>query len=253
MTKGYFGVSDRPQVEIGTGAALSSKSDSNTDNSIADNVTFAVGDGTLLIVPETADGGQEYLNRLTFLCDSTLVGLRDYGLLAGGKDTVQVWATNAGSLPFGTVNEATIQYPADGSDQSIVAAVTLAKPEILVIALGSDGLAQLDQVGFLSAYRALVRSITEASPETKIICCGTCSIIANYTGSDGLTPTMMSDANDWIMTVCMETGAYYADIGYVLGDGAGTILSSYASSNGKSLNSAGINLVLDYLKTHAIA
>ena len=247
MTRGYFGVTERPGVELGEGGVSAGSGDSGVDN-----MTYAVGSGSLLTVPESEDGGQDYLNKLTFLCDSTLVGLRDYGLLAGGTETTQVWATHAGSLPFGTVNEAKIEYPADGSEQTIVDAVTLAQPEILVIALGSDSLAQLDQTTFLTAYRTLVRNITSASPNTTLICCGTCSVIANYTGSDGLSPTMMSDANEWIKTVCIETGAYYADISYPLGDGSGTMFSSYASSNGKSLNSTGIGLVLDYLKTHAI-
>ena len=41
-------------------------------------------DGELKTVPETADAGQNYVDGLTFLCDSSIIGLRDYGILSGG-------------------------------------------------------------------------------------------------------------------------------------------------------------------------
>ena len=41
-------------------------------------------------------------------------------------------------------------------------------------------------------------------------------------------------------------------VGGTVGDGTGAALSSYLSSNGKTLNSSGINEVLSYLRTHAL-
>ena len=90
----------------------------------------------------------------------------------------------------------------------------------------------------------MITGIQSASPDTKIICCSISSVIANYTGSDGLTTIMISDANDWIREVCSATNVYFIDSGKAVGDGTGAALSSYLSSNGKTLNSSGINEVL---------
>ena len=40
--------------------------------------------GELRTLPGSGDAGQGYIDGLTFLCDSTTIGLRDYGLLPGG-------------------------------------------------------------------------------------------------------------------------------------------------------------------------
>ena len=46
------------------------------------------------ILGETADAGQEYIDKLTFLGDSTTYGLRYYKMLSGGTDTTQVLLRN---------------------------------------------------------------------------------------------------------------------------------------------------------------
>ena len=43
----------------------------------------------LRTLPESQDAGQGYIDGLTFLCDSSVIGLRDYALLAGGTATTQ--------------------------------------------------------------------------------------------------------------------------------------------------------------------
>ena len=210
------------------------------------------GTGTLLTLPETNDAGQEYIDKLTFLCDSSFIGVRDYGLLAGGTGTYQVWGTDTGSLRVSDLATGTIVYPSDGSSITIADAAMIAKPAILVVCIGQDGLNAVDETAFKASYAAMITGIQSASPDTKIICCSISSVIANYTGSDGLTTIMISEANDWIREVCEATGVYFTDSGKAVGDGTGAVLTSYLSTNGKTLNSSGINEVLSYLRTHAL-
>lgn len=210
------------------------------------------GTGSLLMLPETNDAGQEYIDKLTFLCDSSFIGVRDYGLLAGGTGTYQVWGTDSGSLRVADLPTATIVYPSDGSSVTIADAAMIAKPEILVVCVGQDGLNAVDGTAFKASYAAMITGIQSASPDTKIICCSISSVINNYTGADGLTTIMISDANDWIREVCEATGVYFTDSGKAVGDGTGSVLTSYLSTNGKTLNSSGITEVLSYLRTHAL-
>lgn len=210
------------------------------------------GGGTLLTLPETNDAGQEYIDKLTFICDSSFVGVRDYGLLSGGTGTYQVWATETGSLPIGSIMDKKIIYPSDGSEISISDAAMIAKPPVLVLCVGQDGLNNVDEAGFKNSYTNLIQTLKSASPDSIIICCSITSVLNNYTGADNLTTIMISDANDWIKDVCANQGVYFAESGKAVGDGTGSVLSSYLSNNGKTLNSTGINKILEYLRHHAL-
>ena len=201
-------------------------------------------------VPESEDGGQAYIDSLTFLLDSAAIGLRDYGLLSGGLENQQVWGSDAGNIPVADLAELSIRYPVDGSIISVGNAAMIAKPSRLVISVGSDGLSQVTKEEFIAAYEALIRSIRENSPDTQILCCSLSSVVPDYDASDGLSSSLVGEANEWIQTVCQETGCPYLDTGSVVRDSSGSLMSEFASANGKTLNSAGLNKILMYLRTH---
>ncbi len=232
-------------------AELSAESVKDSEN--VTELTQGTGGGTLLTLPDTSDAGQEYIDKLTFLCDSSFIGVRDYGLLSGGTGTYQVWGTSSGSLRVSDLLTATIVYPSDKSEIAIADAAMIAKPPVLVIVVGQDGLNGVDENSFKACYSGMITSIKSASPDTKIICCSISSVGPNYTGADGLSTIIVSDANDWIREVCESTGVYFTDSAKAVGDGTGAVLSSYLSSNGKTLNSSGITEILNHLRTHALS
>lgn len=232
-------------------AELSAESVKDSEN--VTELTQGTGGGTLLTLPETSDAGQKYIDKLTFLCDSSFIGVRDYGLLSGGTGTYQVWGTSSGSLRVSDLLTATIVYPSDKSEIAIADAAMIAKPPVLVIVVGQDGLNGVDENSFKACYAGMITSIKSASPDTKIICCSISSVGPNYTGADGLSTIIVSDANDWIREVCESTGVYFTDSAKAVGDGTGAVLSSYLSSNGKTLNSSGITEILNHLRTHALS
>lgn len=209
------------------------------------------GDGTLHTLEKSGDVGDEYLDSLTFLFDSATVGIRDYGLLSGGIATTQVWGTNAGNLPMDGILEDTIKYPNDGSEISIANAAMIAKPEKLVISIGTDGLSAMDRDTFIYNYTMLIMSIQTASPDTEIICCSLSSVVSGYGGSDGLSSTKVGDANEWIKQVCIDTGAYFLDVASVINNN-GYLMDKFASSNGKTLNSDGLQEFIKFVRTHAL-
>lgn len=213
-------------------------------------VNVPTNSGTLMSLGDTADGGQGYIDALTFLCDSALIGLRDYGILSGGIATTQVWGSSAGNIPASSIADCTIKYPGDGSNMSASGAAMASQPSTLVISLGTDSLADTTQEDFITNYASLINAIRAASPGTKIICCSVTSVTSGYSGIDGLSVSLISSANEWIRQVCTENGVYYADVASAVCDTSGTLFSEYASSNGKTLNSAGLNEILLYLRTH---
>lgn len=226
-------------------AETTSSANSSTDSSGSDSKGNARGQLNTLI--RSADMGTDYINRITFLVDSTFINLREQQIV----EPTQVWATNSGSLSMTTANTANIRFPNDGSEISAASAAMVAQPEILLIGIGMDGLAKMDEDTFVANYNALIKDIKAASPNTAIICCGLTSVIPGYNGGDGLNVSVVSDGNDWVQLVCRDTGSYYLNIGEDMCESV-QLLTRYASSNGKTLNRSGVEEFLIYVRNHAI-
>ncbi len=208
--------------------------------------------GGVLELPSSQDTGLEYLFNLTFLCDNSFSAVNSFGANFGSTASSQVWLPAGGSLAAANASSTTIIYPQDGTEKTPGDAASVYEPSRLVIYLGADQLSGTSAENFTSGYTALVQAIQSSSPSTKIICCTIGSVTAAYAGSDGLSPELISQANEWIRQVCASTGVYYADLSSILNDDDGYLLAEYASADGKSISSAGINAVMDYFRMHGI-
>lgn len=207
--------------------------------------------GELIILGETKDGGQSYLDSLTLLVDSNLIGLRSYRILEELSQSAQVWGSHSEDIPADALDTIALEM-SDGSLVSPAQAVQTRPPHILVISLGADGLVGVEKDRFIAGYEGLIRSIREVDPQLPIVVCSLSSVTVTYSGVSGLTPNNIREANEWIRQVCMNTGVYYCDAAAAVNDTAGWLMSDYASINGKTLNSSGIKAVLDYLCTHMV-
>lgn len=205
--------------------------------------------GQLYQLAETADGGQAYLDSLSFLVDSSLIGMRDYGLV----NSSQVWGSEAGNIFADTIADPQIRYPVDGSPVSASAAVSALKPSTLIISLGMDGINRTDETKFIADYSALISAIRAQSPDTRIVLCSLCSVTGSYSGTDGMDVSMAQTVEGWVQTVARSTGAYYLDVADAVTDTSGTLLLDYAGANAKALNSAGISKVLEYVRCHVLS
>lgn len=203
-------------------------------------------DGTLHPLVQTADAGEDYLNSLTILCDSSTASLRGAGLC-----TASVWSSETGRLPMNESADWTIRYPGDGSYIGPASAALIAKPKILIVAVGSDGLAEMSKDSFMESYEALIRGIANASPKTVIVCISPCSVTAAYSGTDEFSKEKASEVNGWIKSVCIKTGAYYGDLNDTLCIN-GYLRDEYADGSGRALNNAGLRELLNYLRDHSV-
>ena len=109
----------------------------------------------------------------------------------------------------GYEEEGNIRFPGDGSTVSPGNAAMISKPDILVIMIGKDGLADVSEESFINGYKNLIDSILGQSPSTKIICCSISSITEAYAGT--VTPEKVLLANEWLKTVCTDKAVWYAD------------------------------------------
>lgn len=203
------------------------------------------------VLGQTADAGQEYIDKMVFLGDSTTYGLRYYKMLAGGKQTLQVWTPKSGTLALYNASFATIVYPETNEQITIVEAVSRKKPEYLVITLGVNGASTMKEEHFKSEYKAMLERIMTASPDTKIICQSIFPVARSYDMLGSINNEKIRTANKWIVEVADEVGVKFIDAYSVLCDEEGWLPESYHNGDGIHLHTVSFNIELNNLRTHA--
>ena len=199
-------------------------------------------------LPECDDAGEGYIDRLTFIGDSTTYGLKAYSVI----DASQVWTPSSGTLALFNQSFATIVYPATGEEIPIVDAVTAAKPEYLVLTIGVNGVSMMDEAAFKADYIDLIGRIKAASPDTKIICNSIYPVEASYEAKgNGINNEVIERANGWILQIAEETGTHFTNSASVLKGADGKLIHEYGNGDGLHLSPEGFNAVLNYLRTHA--
>ena len=242
----YHGEKGWPVMDLRGEAEQEDDEDDSAESKKSESKDGLTSDGTLHPLALTADAGEAYPDKLTFLCDSAFSGLRGAGLCLA-----PVWSSDSGKLPMDEADAWTILYPADGSEISPAQAAMIAKPPILVIAIGCDGIDGIGKKDFISAYETLIRDIHSNSPETRIVCLSLCSIALSHIDSEGLTHEKVMEIDGWIKTVCIDTGAYYGNVADALCN-TGYMRSEFADGSGRALNRAGLEELLNYLRLHSL-
>lgn len=202
-------------------------------------------------LPETADAGQAYQDKLTFLGDSLTAHLVSRGVLTDGQNTKQVWRTKDNMLNLDSpITSDKINLPGTDRYVTIAEAAAELKPEILVITLGTDyGVSYLVETDFKAYYTKLVRAIQKASPNTVILLQ---SIFPVTAGCKVLSNEKIDRANGWVKAVAAENNCRYLDTQSVLKDENNCLRDSLCiSEDGIHLTTEAYRLILSYIRTHA--
>ena len=199
---------------------------------------------------ETEDMGEEYLSKFVFVGDSTTYGLGAFEVLP----FTQIWVPSSGTLTLNAQSYSLIDYYSeDGSIQqlSIADAAALRQPEYLIITLGLNGISFMEEEEFKTEYTDLVRSIQEASPDTKIICHSIYPVIDSLVSSDIQNDRILR-ANGWILDIATETGTRYLNTHDALMDETGNLKAEYNAGMGDGihLNPDGLRVITNSVRTH---
>lgn len=198
------------------------------------------------VLGETEDMGQEYIDKFVFLGDSTTNGLAAYGIV----DEKQVWTPENGTLTLNRWSIDAIRYRDDGTQLSIVDAVTKKQPEYMLITLGVNGVSFMDEEYFTSEYTNLVNAIKEASPNTKIILNAIYPVAKSYKYIKDISNEKIDAANTWIEKIAENTGVKFLNSTCLLKDGDGALVEGYDNGDGIHLNADSYKMVIDYVRTH---
>ena len=210
-----------------------------------------IDEGSPAVLQVTEDMGQDYIDRIVFLGDSTTYGLKAYSMLTDGRNTKQVWTPTSGTLTLSYQSFADIWYPDDGTEITIREAAAKKQPEYMIITLGVNGVSFMDEDYFKAEYTDLVTGIQQASPDTKIILQSIFPVASNYEYQGSINNEKINAANKWVLEVAESTGVRFLNTCTVLIGSDGYMVSSYQNGDGLHLNGTGFGLVLDYIRTHA--
>lgn len=202
------------------------------------------------ILVETEDMGQAYIDSMIFFGDSNTDHLRSYGMLKGGRDTLQVWSPKSQTVTLNSeITNVKIVYPETKEEMTVAEAAALKKPQYLVISLGTNGVATLSESQFKYCYNKLITAIKQASPNTKIIVQSIYPVTASYTG---FSNEKINTANEWLLELAEESGVRYVDTASVLKDENGAMKETFNSDHhdGYHVNADAYEKILYYLRTH---
>ncbi len=203
-----------------------------------------------VILPLSEDMGQEYVDKLTFICDSPTYWMWPWGLLGGGEDTNSIWTGPEGTMTLAYQSSYCILDPFDNTEKPIRQVVEEHKPEYLILAVGINGVSFMDEEEFKADYEDLVSDILEISPETKLMCQSIYPITPAYRWWGDITNVMITEANSWILDVAEEYGVPYLDTFSVLLAEDGHAKRELMGSDGLHPNYEGLKTVLQYIRTH---
>ena len=236
------------------GSSLPDQSDKPAQSTQADTSdipTSTVPDNSA-VLGETADMGQDYIDSIIFLGDSTTYHMINRAVLSGGKDTKQVWSGALGTLTLdGNIHKTTIVYPETDTEMTVAEAVAIEKPKYMVITLGVNGVAYANETQFKAYYGKLITAIKTASPDTKIMLQSIFPVSESYDQKGGkLCNANIDTANNWIKQLAAEQGCKYLDTKSVLKNDKGTMIAAYDNGDGIHMTADAYKAVLQYIRTH---
>lgn len=207
------------------------------------------------------DMGDEYIDSIIFIGESTTYHLKSREVLKNGRNTRQVWSTSAGTmtLDMGIV-DVRIVYPDTLEEITIGEAAARKKPEIFVLTFGLNGVVGKIKRGeeyYKSCYMALVNEIKSNSPDSKIIIQACPPVAENmdvsaYSVNVSTLNEYIDVLNAWAREMCAEQGIYYLASDSVLKDERGYLADEYQAGDGYHLTAAAYEKMLYYIRTHGI-
>ncbi len=203
------------------------------------------------LLPISEDAGQEYIDNLTFICDSPTYWLKGWGMLKDGTETKQIWTGPEGTMTLAYLRDYQIVDPYDGALRTIPETAALRKPPYIVIAVGVNGISFMDEEYFTQEYEHLIDVLQEASPDSVILLQSIYPIYPTYKHWGSITNASITAGNSWILKIAEKYGLHYVDAFSALVGEDGNIQEDLIRSDGLHPNEAGLTKVLEYHRTHA--
>lgn len=211
------------------------------------------------LLAQSEDFGQEYIDSFIFVGESTTYHMKSRGVLKGGRDTQQIWATKSGTLNLDpSTTTVKIIYPPTQELLTFAEAAARSKPKYILFTFGLNGAVQNVRRGkdyYKSCYLALINSVREASPDTKIILQSAPPVAANMDMSNYSVDVKklnehINTINSWSFELAEEEGLGYLNTAEILKNEAGELRPELQAGDGHHLTAEAYTEILNYIRTH---
>ncbi len=201
----------------------------------------------------TPDYGQNYINNIVFLGDSTMYGMLEDNLLTGGDKSSQVWSGRDGTFPLDhNTYKATVTLLDTNEEMLITQALSDRKPRYLVITVGREnGVPYCDKETFTGYYTKLIEAVKKASPDTEIMLQSIIPVTGKFQRKNPeFSCDSISKCNEWICEMAEKQNVKFLNTAEVLSDSSGRLLKEFANDSGETLSSDGFKKMFEYIRTH---
>ena len=211
------------------------------------------------LLTEGEDRGQGYLDGFIFFGESTTYHLKNRGVLRGGRDTLQVWGPDSGTVNLSpAIASQKIRYPDTGELLTVAEAAARKKPDYLVLTFGLNGAVQNVRRGkdyYQSCYRLLLEAIRDASPDTRLLLQSCFPVaknmdVTNYSVTARQLNELIDTLNGWVLELAEEEGIPYLNTAEALKDEEGWLRDELQSGDGHHLTRDAYLEILHYIRTH---
>ena len=197
------------------------------------------------ILDITEDAGDEYIDKIYFVGDSTTYHFKKVGI-----DERHILVPESHTLKL---TSDILSITVEGYDMPIADALSCANAEIAIITIGVNGADSFTEAKYKTYYGKLIDEIKEQSPNTSIILQSVFPVTKDYSEKNmGITNMGIDRLNVWLKELSFEKNVYYLDTQSILKDGDGAQKQEYNEADGVHLNSNGYRAIIEYIRTHAI-
>ncbi len=203
--------------------------------------------------------GEEYIDSFIFFGESTTYHLKSRGVLSGGKNTRQVWATKSGTVNLDTTTKAVkVVYPETGEEIPFGEAVKRKKPKRILLTFGLNGAVEKVRRGekfFRTCYLSLIDEIRTNSPDTEIILHSCFPVsdsmnMENYSVDASTLMEYINIINGWTAGLARDEGLTYIDTADEFKNERGFLKPEYDVGDGHHLTAEAYSKMIEILKEY---
>ena len=207
---------------------------------------YQIDNASTALLAETADAGTDYLNDTLFLGDSNTVRLYNNGLIS-----LQQFCAKEGIGTQVALNEGIVTFKKDSNHYTIPQAVAMMKPRRVVMTFGTNDTG-MEVPDFIAHYTALIQAIQQSYPYTDIIVNTVPPVPADHSNYPHMDQAKIDDFNMALLDLCEQLGVRFLNSAEALKGSDGYGIADYYTSGDIHLKSAGLKVVLNYIRTHAL-
>lgn len=209
-----------------------------------DAASIAVEEYDGVILQESDDAGQEYLDETLFIGDSNTARMPMFGTV-----TLQN-SLGASSMGIQHVTSSACMYFSGYSNPvTVPKAVAMMQPRRIVINYGTNNTAW-DAETFTNSYRSAIEAIREEYEYAEIIIAAVHPVAKNRS-YPSITMQRIDEFNKALVQLAEEEGCLFLNSSEVLKGSDGYAKAEYMESDGIHLNREGMDAYLEYVRTHA--